>query len=418
MATILHLAWRSIMNRRVTTALTIAGIALSMALLLLVERIRTGARDGFTGVISQTDVIAGARSSPVQLVLFSVFQIGNPSNNIRPETWQHFQKHPAVDWTIPFALGDSHKGFRVIATNSDLYARYRYQKDRGLKFREGQPPAADRDVVIGSRIAAELGYKTGDKIILAHGLAVESFAKHDDHPFTVSGILDATGTPFDRNLFITLPAMVLMHGEQEAGHAAESGHEDHDHDEHAAAPGIAAFFIGTKSRTDALGLQREIQTYAGEPLTAALPGMTLAQIWEAMSYAEATLRAVSYLVIIVGLMGMIVALYNSLNERRREMAILRTLGAHPSTITAILLTEAGLLTGAAVIASIALTYGALAVTSGVIAGGLGITLPVTALSAGEWMRLGIMFLTGLGMAALPAWRAYSNALVDGLTIRI
>ena len=408
------------MNRRVTSALTILAIALSMSLLLLVERLRTGAREGFTGVISQTDIIAGARSSPIQLLLSSVFQIGSASNNVTPETWEHFRNHPAVAWTIPIAMGDSHKGFRVVATNGDFFAHYHYQRDRRLEFSSGKALLDDHSVVVGARVARELGYTAGTKIVLAHGLAAESFVKHEDHPFFVSGILKATGTPFDRSLFISLPAMAQMHGTDGGGGgaAAEHQHSHDEHDEHDHLPGLSAIFIGTKARTDALALQREIQTYEAEPMTAALPGLTLAQLWSALSYAEEALRAVSMLVIVVGLLSMIVALYNSLNERRREMAILRALGARPWMITAILLVEAGLLTGIAVATSIALTYAALAGATGLITANFGISLPITSLSGEELVRLGLMFTIGLAMAALPAWRAYRNALVDGLTIRI
>jgi putative ABC transport system permease protein len=420
--TIIHLALRSIMNRRVTSALTILAIALSMSLLLIVERLRTGAREGFTGVISQTDVIAGARSSPIQLLLNSVFQIGSASNNVTPKTWEHFRNHPAVAWTIPVSMGDSHKGFRVVATNEDFFAHYHYQRDHRLEFASGKAFTDDHSVVVGARVARELGYTEGTKIILAHGLAAESFVKHETHPFSVSGILKATGTPFDRSLFISLPAMAQMHEAEgdRAGNGEDAHHpRDHDsHDDHDHLPGLSAIFIGTKARTDALALQREIQTYEAEPMTAALPGLTLAQLWSALSYAEEALRAVSMLVIVVGLLSMIVALYNSLNERRREMAILRALGARPWMITAILLVEAGLLTGIAVATSIALTYAALTGATGMITANFGISLPITSLSGEEWLRLGVMFLTGLAMAALPARRAYRNALVDGLTIRI
>ena len=415
MPTIIHLALRSIMNRRVTSALTILAIALSMSLLLIVERLRTGAREGFTGVISQTDVIAGARSSAIQLLLNSVFHIGNASNNASPETWEHFRRHPAVAWTIPIAMGDSHKGFRVIATNADMFLHYHYQRDRRLEFASGRKSSNDHEVVIGARVAQDLGYSVGTKLVLAHGLAVESFVKHEDHPFVITGILKSTGTPLDRSLFITLAAMGEMHADG-AEHQEHQEHQDSKNTSHQ--PGLTAFFIGTKARTDALALQREIQTYESEPMTAALPGLTLAQLWSTLSYAEEALRAVSMLVIVVGLLSMIIALYNSLNERRREMAILRALGARPWMITAILLVEAGLLTGIAVITSIAMTYTTLAGATGLIAANFGLTLPVTGLSGDEWLRLGVMFLTGLAMAALPAWRAYRNALVDGLTIRI
>ncbi|MEY4631820.1 MAG: hypothetical protein RIQ81_1940 [Pseudomonadota bacterium] len=416
MKTLISLAWKSLLNRRTTTILTIFAIGLSMSLLLVVERLRRGAEEGFTGVISQTDLIAGARSGPVQLMLYSVFQIGTAANSVSPATWEHFKKHPAVSWTIPVALGDSHRGFPVVATNDDMFLHYRYRKDRGFEFVSGGKPASPQDVVIGATVARELGYRIGSEVILAHGMARESFVTHSDKPFRVSGVLSPSGTPYDRSLFIKLEAMASLH------HQDDHGHDDHEHADHGSEestlPGLTAFFIGTKARTDALGLQREIQTWTGEPLTAALPGLTLAQLWAGLSYADGVLRLVAVLVIIVGLLSMVVALYNSLNERRREMAILRALGAHPSTIITMLLAESAMVTGAAVLVSLALTYATVLTASGVIGDRFGIHLPVTAPSLAESLMVGIMFLTGLLMAAVPARRAYRNALVDGLTIRI
>lgn len=427
MKTIIHLALRSLANRKVTSALTILAITLSMSLLLVVERVRIGARDGFTGVISQTDVIAGARTSPVQLLLQSVFQIGSAANNVSPETWDYFRNHPAVSWTIPISMGDSHRGYRVIATNSSFFKHYRYQKNTGLMFAVGQAPSTDRGVVIGASVAKSLGYKINSQIVLAHGLAKESFVKHEDSPFTVVGILAPTGTPFDRSLFISLEAMHQLHepnvhmsDDREAHNHEAHNHEAHEDEEehHDHLPGLSAILIGTKARTDALALQREIQTYEKEALTAILPGLTLAQLWEMMSYAEDGLRIISTVVIIIGLLSMVVALYNSLNERRREMAILRALGARPWMITATLITEASLITGISVVASLTLTYGILFGAAAWITTSFGLKLPVTYPSFEEWSRILAMFLTGLLMAAVPAWRAYRNTLVDGLTIRL
>lgn len=426
MKTILLLAIKSLANRRMTSTLTIMAIALSMTLLLVVERIRAGAREGFTGVISQTDVIAGARTSPVQLLLQSIFQIGSASNNMSPESWNHFKQHPAVAWTIPLSMGDSHRGFRVIATNNDFFTHYRFRKDASLKLASGHTLNKNQDVVLGASVAKALKYRTGTEIILAHGLAKESFVKHDSHPFIVAGVLEATGTPFDQSLFITLEAMHGLHAEgAEATPASQHHDHEHEHDdkseheqEHEHMPGISALLIGTKARTDALALQREIQTYNNEALTAVLPGMTLAQLWQMTSYAEEALRAISFLVIIVGLLSMVVALYNSLNERRREMAILRALGARPWMITAILLTEATLITGASVLIALFATYAILIGASGFVTSSFGLNLPVAAPGLEEWGRILAMFAIGIAMAAIPAWRAYRNTLVDGLTIRI
>ncbi len=431
MKTIFLLAFKSLANRRTSTVLTVVAIGLSMSLLLVVERLRTGAREGFTGVISQTDVIAGARSGPVQLLMYSVFQIGSGSNNISPGTWKHFQNHQSVAWTIPVALGDSHRGFPVIATNQDMFTYYRYRKGKGLAFTSGSAPSSRQDVALGASVARELGYGIGSEIILAHGLAKESFVTHNDKPFRVSGILEPTGTPYDRNLFIQLEAMAGLHGSSEHSpdnedhhHHGHDKHQDHDEQHEAAEdsgddlPGLAAFFIGTKSRTDALALQREIQEYKGEPMTAALPGLTLAQLWSGLSYAEGVLQLISMLVIVVGLLSMIVALYNSLQERRREMAILRALGARPWLIIAMLLAESAMVTGMAITLGLAVTYGIIVTAADVIGSRFGIHLPVTGLSLEETWRLAAMFMVALLMAAAPARKAYRNALVDGLTIRI
>lgn len=428
MKTILLLAFKSLINRRTSTLLTVIAIALSMSLLLVVERLRSGAREGFTGVISQTDVIAGARSGPIQLLMYSVFQIGSGSNSVSPATWKHFSHHPSVSWTIPVALGDSHRGFPVIGTNQDMFDHYRYRKGKGLAFTSGAAPANAQEVALGATVARELGYRIGSEIILAHGLAKESFITHSDKPFKVSGILEPTGTPYDRNLFIQLEAMAGLHEPVRDGHQEKDDHHhEHDDQEHHHAtgdeegsglPGLAAFFIGTKSRTDAMGLQREIQEYTGEPMTAALPGLTLAQLWSGLSYAEGVLQVISMLVIVVGLLSMIVALYNSLQERRREMAILRALGARPWLITAMLLAESAMITSTAIALGLAVTYAIIIAAADIVSARFGIHLHVTGLSIEETWRLAAMFLAGLLMAAAPARKAYRNALVDGLTIRI
>jgi putative ABC transport system permease protein len=153
-------------------------------------------------------------------------------------------------------------------------------------------------------------------------------------------------------------------------------------------------------------------------MTAAMPGLTLSQLWSGLSYAEGVLQVISVMVILVGLLSMVVALYNSLQERRREMAILRALGARPWLITAMLLAESAIITGSGIGLSLVFTYGSIVATSDFVGRNFGIHLPVTRLAPDEALLLGAMFLTGLLMAAAPARRAYRNAIVDGLTIRI
>jgi len=214
---ILSLAWKSLLNRRFTALLTVMSIALSVTLLVGVERLRTEARASFANTLSGTDLIVGARSGPVQLLLYSVFRIGDATNNISWQSYQDIAAHPKVAWTVPISLGDSHRGFRVLGTSAAYFEHYRYGRDRRLAIDEGQPFADLYDAVLGAQVADELGYKIDDAIILAHGASDVSFARHEDKPFRVAGILARTGTPVDRTVHVSLEAIEAIHIDWQSG---------------------------------------------------------------------------------------------------------------------------------------------------------------------------------------------------------
>ncbi len=158
---ILTLALKSLLNRRFTALLTLLSIALSVALLLGVERVRSETRASFSSTISGTDLIVGARSGPVQLLLYSVFRIGNATNNISWQSYQDIAAHPKVAWTVPISLGDSHRGFRVLGTTPGYFDHYRYARDRRLEFAAGARFDDLFDAVLGAEVADALGYRTG-----------------------------------------------------------------------------------------------------------------------------------------------------------------------------------------------------------------------------------------------------------------
>ena len=217
MAPVVRLAVRSVYNRRMTAGLTVLAIALSVTLLLGVERIRVEAREGFANTISATDLIVGARSSSIQLLLYSVFRLGEPTNNISWETYQEIAGRPEVAWTIPISLGDSHRGFRVLGTDENYFEHYRYSRERRLTLFEGKALADVFDVVLGSEVASTLGYGLEDSIIVSHGIGATSFADHDNAPFTVVGILNKTGTPVDRTVHVTLEGIEALHVDWQQG---------------------------------------------------------------------------------------------------------------------------------------------------------------------------------------------------------
>ena len=434
MMTLLALAWASLKNRRVATSLTIVSIALSVALLVGVEQIRAGARESFSGTISQTDLIAGPRAGTVSLLLYTVFRLGAPLNNIKYETWEHFDKHPAVAWTIPLTFGDSHKGYRVVGTNESFYRNYRFRRTRQVEFAQGRQPKEKLDVALGAEVAGKLGYALNAKLVLTHGVA-GGMHEHDDQPFTVVGILARTATPIDRSLYITLAGVEAMHEGWEdgappaeghastAGHKedehqqhkgqAEAGHEDHDHP----VDQVSAFLLKTKSRVDTLRLQREIATYGEEPLSAVIPGVALAELWSTLRYAEDALKVVSVCVLIAGLLGMLVALYTTLNERRREMAILRAAGVTAGKIVGLLVCESVLLAVAGSGLGVAAYYAAGWMAQTPVEQHYGLYVPLRTLTPASLWYLAAVVVAAAAIGLIPAWRAYRNTLSDGLAQR-
>ena len=199
---IYSLAVKSLRNRKFTALLTVLSIALSVMLLLGVERIRSESRESFTATISGTDLVVGARSSPVHLLLYAVFRIGNPTNNLRWDSYQAIAQRPQVAWTIPLSLGDSHRGYRVVGTDDNYFEHFRYARDRALRFAQGRAFADEHDTVLGADVARTLGYRLDDQIVIAHGAGEVSFVEHDELPQRVVGILAPTGTPVDRTVHV------------------------------------------------------------------------------------------------------------------------------------------------------------------------------------------------------------------------
>lgn len=435
---ILALAIKSLRNRKFTAALTTLSIALAVVLLLGVERIRSEARESFASTISGTDLIVGARSSPVHLLLYSVFRIGNATNNVSWDSYEALANRPEVAWTIPFSLGDSHRGFRVLGTTQDYFEHFRFGRGRKLDLAQGKRFEDAHDAVLGAEVAEATGYKLGQAIVIAHGTGDVSFSLHKEHPFRVVGILARTGTPVDRTVHVTLegmdavhaehneastdPLAAAMHASEEADHhdAPGAAHEGDEEHEHAAGSkrAITAFLVGLKSRGAALSVQRFVNEYPAEPLTAILPGPTLQEVWDIVGAAEKTLLAVSALVVVVGLAGMLVALLTSLSERRREMAVLRSVGARPIHVFSLILGEAAFLTLSGIVLGLIALYVALLAGQPWLESRLGLLIGVGWPSAHEFALMILVGTAGVLIGLIPAYRIYRYSLADGMTIRI
>lgn len=430
------LALASLWNRRGSVWLTIIAIAVSTLLLLGVERIRVQTQENFANTISGTDLIVGARTGSTELLLSSVFHIGNLSNTLSWTSYEHLQSLPGVTWHIPMAMGDSVHGFPVIATTDALFEHFKYGNKRPLTFAAGSL-FANHDAltiaVLGAEVAKERGLSVDDELVVAHGTGEISFSQHDAHPFQVVGVLESTGTPIDRGVFIPLAAQGLVHGDylpetevDDRGHEGHGEHEhQHEHDQHESSTDaqppvytLSAVLLGLENPALALRLQRTINTYRGEALSAIMPGLALQNFWRTLSLFERALVAISVLVVITGLLGMLTTLLASLRERRREMAVLRSIGAGPITILGLLVVEAFLVTLVGVALGTAGLYSVLIFAAELLQAQLGIHVSASVLTLREFYLLLAILLAATVLSLFPAWRAYRNALADGLTVKL
>ena len=410
------LASKSLKNRRSTAILTIVSIAVSVVLLLGVEKVRVNAKSSFANTISGTDLIVGARSGSIQLLLYSVFRIGSATNNITWESYQDIAQQKGVKWTIPISLGDSHRGFRVMGTSRDYFSVYQYGEKRRLKFSSGTQFEALFDAVIGSEVANALNYAIGDQVIISHGTGSTSFAQHKDKPFVISGVLEHTGTPVDRTIHVSLAGIEAMHvnwqGAVKKRKASKALTEANLQPQ-----SITAFLVGLDSKVVSFKMQRYINEYSSEPLLAIFPGIALHELWSLMSVAEKALLIISLFVVLASLTGMLAVSLAGLNERRREVAILRSVGASHWHIMGLLITETVLLTISGILLGLILLYSGIWLAQPIIEKNYGLFIPITAPNIRELgmvcMLLAASFIVGL----VPAYRAYRNSLADGMSIR-
>jgi putative ABC transport system permease protein len=400
--------------------MTICTIALSVALLLRVQMLRTAARISFENTLSGTDLIVGARTGSLDLLLYSVFRIGDASANVSWKTYRKVAQHRDVAWTIPISLGDSHHGFRVLGTNEDYFRHYRFGTAQALRFSAGGPFRDVYDAVLGAEVARSLHYRTGDEITLSHGTGAVSFAVHRDKPFRVVGILAPTGTPVDRAVHVSLQGITAIHLDWQTGMQAPARFRVSAEAARArdlTPDSVTAFLVGMRNKVMTLTMQRALNDYPEEALLAIVPGVTLTQLWDLVGVADTALMIVAAFVVLAGLLGMMTSILTSLNERRREIAILRSVGAKTQHVFGLLLAEAGVLASLGTMAGLALTYLLLFVGRPILQRRFGIGIAIALPSRADLEILGAIIAGAVLIALVPATRAYRTALSDGLQVR-
>ncbi len=426
MKALLHIAMRSALNRRGTLALVMLSIALATALLLGLERLRSDIRSSFALAVSGTDLVVGARTSPVQLMLFAVFHVGGATNNIRMDSVRALAAHRAVAWVVPLSLGDSHRGRPVLGTTPAYFEHFAYGERQPLVIVQGRAFAATLDglyeAVIGAEVAQALGYKIGHQLTLSHGSADLLAPQHADKPFTVVGVLARTGTPVDRTVHVSLQAIEAIHLDWMGGAplpasaglkiAAENARKFDLEPKQ-----VTAALVGLKNRVAVFNVQRFVNGFEGEALLAVLPGVALDELWSVVGPGEQALLLISGLVALVSLASLVAVVLAGLNERRRELAVLRAVGAGPRHVLWLLAAEGAMVTLAGAL------LGALGAAVAVLLAGpwlqqrFGITLLPAAPTAAQWGLFAAVLVAGMLASLVPGWRAYRLSLADGLSPR-
>lgn len=421
---LLSLAWRSLRNRAFTTILTIFTIALAITLLLGVERMRNQARDAFLRTVSGTDLIVGARAHPVQLLLYSVFHLGDATNNLGWDAFERIAQDEDVAWAVPVSLGDSHRGYRVVGTTTDYFRHIGHGSGQSLAFAGGRAFAEGVreglfEAVIGADVADTLGYTPGASIVLAHGTARVNLHTHDDRPFTVVGVLARTGSVHDRGIYVSLASIQAIHLNWRSGTRVGTIPDAEAIPDAALAPtSITAAFIGLESRMATFAVQRAINEERSEPLTAILPGVALQQLWSLLGGVERLLFVIAGAVLLAAMLALSTMILATLNERRREMAILRSVGAGPRHVLGLMLLESSVLTLAGVALALALLHVAMWIAAPWLQARFGIALPPRWPDAGEWRLIGIAVAAGMLAGLLPALIACRRSVQDGMTVNV
>lgn len=418
---VFSLAWRSLLNRKVSALLTILAIALSVALFLGVDKTRTAAKLSFDNTISGTDLVVGAPSGQINLLLYSVFRIGNATAEISWGAFEDLQARPDVEWAVPVSLGDSHRGYRVMGTSQAYFDHYKYGRRQDLTFRQGQRFDDLFDAVIGAEVARELGYELGAPMVLTHGLGQGGLSDHENRPFRVVGVLSPTGTPVDRTIHVSVEAITAIHVGWETGAKnplADTISEDMIRGFDLAPKTVTAAYVGLKNRATVLRTRRAINTNRSEPLQAIIPGQALAELWETIGIIERILLAISIFVIAVGLVSILTSILSSLNERRREMSILRATGAQPGHIFALLVSEAVFLGLMGAILGVVLVQILILAAAPFLASQYGIALMGTAPSLTDLYTVLIVGGAAFILGIIPALMAMRRSLADGLTVRV
>ena len=464
---------QSLLNRWLSCLLIILTLAFSISLFFTVSRIQESVRSSFQNTISGVDSVVAARGGDLQILLNSVFLIGEPNSTIRWSTFKDITDNNKMNWAVPITLGDSHKGYRVIGTTNNYFKEIKYSSGKNIEFLSGNSFNDVFDVVLGNAVANKLKYNLDAEIIITHGLSdvgeVHTFrsekenhsdhADHDDHAdeehdnhddhvdhddhakheehdnhedhadegheghnhenlgFKVTGILKPTGTPIDNAVYISLAGIEAMHTGWIGNQKVIDVSIEQIMQSELKPKTISAIFVSLKNRTQVFQFQRDVLNYKEEAISSVMPGITLSRLWALTGNVDKAFKIITFFIIIIALLGMIAMTIAGLNGRRREMAILRSVGASPTNIVSLLLVESIIIS----LISCAIGYILMIVIFSIgrdyLQNNYGIFINSFSIKNYDLQMIISIICAALIATIVPAIQIYKNTLRDGLNVR-
>ncbi len=416
MASLLMIVRRSLRRHFLSTAVTAVSIALSSGLTMAVFSISAQSTSAFGGGQGGWDAVLGAKGSPTQLVLNTIYHLETSPGNIPWEYYTRLANDPRIRLAVPYALGDNYKGYRVVGTTRELFTEFEYAPGRHFTAVPDQlfdPLRAE--AVIGATVARELGMGRGDRFRPYHGLASHSGAEEHELAYTVISVLEPTNTPADKVIWIPIEGVFRMPGHiffDEEGHELHAGLGKTIPD---ADKEISAVMLKLSDPRAGQMLAFEFNRQ-GKDATLVWPvAAVMAKLLKDLGWVNRILEAVAYLIVFVTGGALLAALYNTMNERRREFAILRALGARRRTVFGVIVLEAASIAMIGVTLGYGVYFGILLLAARIVRDSTGVVLDLGLVHPSlYWTPLGIV---GLGALAglLPAFKAYSTDVAAHLT---
>ncbi|MBL8878696.1 MAG: ABC transporter permease [Phycisphaerales bacterium] len=404
---------RSLRTHRLSSAITAVATALATGLVMTVFSIESQSRRAFVGGDVGFDAVLGARGSPLQLVMNAVYHLDTSPGNIPWSLYEQMKADPRVSLAIPYAVGDNYAGFRIVGTTSDLFERFT-RNGRSLSFEAGGRAfdAARREAVLGSMVADRTRLATGATFLPIHGTSHEGH-EHEHDEYTVVGVLAPTNTPMDRVIWIPIEGIYRMeghvlHGTGQPFVADPASDIPTEHRE------VSAVMLKLRGPESGLALREIIQRRRSDATLAWPIAAVMGDLFDKLGWMSRVLLSVAYLVMLVAAAAILAALYNTMNERRREFAILRALGARRGAIFAVVIGEAAAIAGCGAFIGVALYGGLITAVAAVIREQTGVMLNVLAAPPGVWWAPLLMAALGALAGVLPAIRAYSVEVAENL----